>query len=134
MTRKRKRSSTIRDDQEPPRKRSTDHHARRATLDASTPRHPVLQQFYPEVRPLRGYVLSTLENKPKKRQCLFDRVDSEFAQFLDSTIIGSGLSNPQLANRQARAQQFISFSQQLSASTAKSSNSVLISSQNEVRL
>lgn len=134
MARKRKRSSAIRDDQEPPSKRSTDHHARRRSPDASTPRHPVLQQFYPEVRSLRAHVLSTLEDESEKQRCIFDHIDAEFAQFVNSTIVGSGLPSTTPASRQARVQQFISFSQQVSGSTAKSADSVLISSQNEVCL
>ncbi|KAL9095597.1 MAG: hypothetical protein Q9165_002029 [Trypethelium subeluteriae] len=131
MAMKRKRSSKAGDDQEPPLKRSTDHHARRPAPDAFPARHPVLQQFYPEVLTLRAYVLSKLKNKPRRRRRLFDAVDSTFAQFLDSTIVGSGLPNARPISRQARAQDFISFSQQLSGSTAKSTNTSLVSSQNE---
>ena len=131
MAKKRKRSSNARDDQEPPSKRSTDHQARRA-LDAPTPRHPVLQQFYPNVQTLRAYVLSHLENKPARYRHLFDRANVEFSKFLDSTIVGSGRSSARSIDQQARVQHYTSFSQQLTESTARSANSVLGSSQTEV--
>ena len=132
MAKKRKRASGARDEHAPPSKRAADLHARQGAPDASTPRHPVLQQFYPEVLTLRAYVLSKLKDKPQRQRRLLDHVDSTFSQFLDSTVVGSGLPDAKPVSQQTRLQEFISFSQKLSGSTAESTDSVVASSQNEV--
>ncbi|KAI9664915.1 MAG: hypothetical protein M1821_006363 [Bathelium mastoideum] len=132
MARKRKRSSNGTGDPEPPARRSTDHRPRQRAWDAFTPRHPVLQQYYPQILTLRAYLLSWLNNQPNRYRHRFDQVDASFAYFLDSTIIGSGRPSSKPVNRQARVDQFVSFTQQLTGSTAKSDVSLPTSGQNEI--